>query len=190
MVGTGSLDLNGHGYYTGDSDYLDDRGPMKITLSEPEIRIAAWLAKMRASSNRTAGVGDGKIGDQTGEMTDLEGMLGEMAFCKLFNAYPDLSIKPQSHTYDCMINGWRIDVKTTRYDSGMLLAAKGKSAKDCDFYALMIGEGGSYEFIGYASSWILIRPENLIDLGHGPTYGLDQCQLGNPEDTPWGVLSV
>ena len=158
---------------------------MKITLSESEIRIATWLAKMRTDSNREAKVYDHKIGPQDGEYTDLEGMLGEMAFCKLFNVYPDLSIKPQGHSYDCNIGGLRIDVKTTRHHNGKLLASTTKSVHDCDYYVLMVGAGGTYELIGYANSKSLIDEKNVIDLGHGPTYGLEQQALRDCRLAPW-----
>jgi hypothetical protein len=59
----------------------------KIKLTESEVRICQWLAKQRHSSNRSGGVVDGKIGPQSCEETDLEGICGEFAFCKALNLF-------------------------------------------------------------------------------------------------------
>jgi len=66
--------------------------PYSITLNESEIRIAKWLAKMRFHNNRQSSIMDKKIGKQSAEETDLNGIGAEMAFCKLVNVYPDFTI--------------------------------------------------------------------------------------------------
>ena len=49
--------------------------------------------------------------------------------------------------------------------------------KDSDYFVLMVGEFPSYEFKGYIESEELIQEKNIIDLGHGPGYGIEQERL-------------
>lgn len=149
----------------------------KIRLTDSEIKICQWLAKQRHSSNRSGGVIDGKIGPQSCEETDLEGICGEFAFCKAMNLYPDLSISPRKGGDDVLLNGKNIDIKTTKYKSGKLLARRSKSETPSDVYVLIVGQRPSYNIVGWCSSADLIQDKNLIDLGYGKTYGLEQHVL-------------
>lgn len=151
---------------------------MKIVLNDAEQRLAIYLAKARYQANRNKGVVDAKIGDQGNWETDLEGVAAEIAFCKHHNVYPDL--QTESHEYaDCYSPTiGSVDVKSTRYKSGRLIATRKKNElKHPDIYVLMIGEFPEYYFAGYASADELLRDENLIDLGYGETYGLEQERL-------------
>lgn len=148
-----------------------------ILLTEAEVRICQWLAKQRHSSNRSGGVVDAKIGPQSCEDTDLEGICGEFAFCKAMNLYPDMSISPRKGTDDVTLNGKTVDVKTTRYKTGKLLARKTKGETPSDIYVLVVGQCPQYKIIGWCRSTELLCENNLIDLGYGKTYGLEQCAL-------------
>jgi hypothetical protein len=149
----------------------------KITLTDSEIKICQWLAKQRHSSNRSGGVIDGKIGPQSCEETDLEGICGEFAFCKALNLYPDMSISPRKGSHDVFAFGKTIDVKTTKYKTGKLLARQSKNETPSDVYVLIVGERPDYNIVGCCSSADLIQDKNLIDLGYGKTYGLEQRVL-------------
>jgi hypothetical protein len=41
----------------------------------------------------------------------------------------------------------------------------------------MVGEFPTYEFKGFFPGEEVFKPENLVDLGHGPTYGISQDRL-------------
>jgi len=117
------------------------------------------------------------------KQTDLEGVAAEIAFGRMRNLFPDLSIGPRSGGPDFIgRDGSGIDVKTTTYDDGQLIATPKKAGDDgVDWYVLMVGTfPGPYEFKGYASREELFLPENLTDLGHGPTYALPQSALHKP----------
>ena len=75
---------------------------MVVTLNDAEQRLARYLARQRYESNRNQGVTNNRVGPQSDEVTDLEGIAAEIAFCKLFNVYPDLehSCKDPADAYN------------------------------------------------------------------------------------------
>lgn len=151
---------------------------MVVTLNDAEQRLARYLAGQRYESNRNQGVTNNRVGPQSDEVTDLEGIAAEIAFCKLFNVYPDLehSCKDPADAYTTSMGA--TDVKATKYRNGRLLAVKGKLGLiHPDSYALMIGEFPAYRFVGFVASGELLDENNLIDLGHGETFGVTQSQL-------------
>lgn len=152
-----------------------------VKLDAIEQVIVQALAKKRYSNNRSAGVRNSKIGNQSNEFTDLEGMAGEFAFCKLFNIYPDFSISTRSSSQgedrgDTKVNGEKVDVKTTKYATGKLLAVTWKKT-DVDLFALMTGVFPKYVFRGFMKSEELIKETRLGDLGYGKTYIAKQSEL-------------
>ena len=150
---------------------------MEITLGEPETRICAWLAKQRHAANRQAAVADAQVGPQSSEMTDLEGIGGEFAFCKLFNLYPDMTIGARAGGADAHIGTLSVDVKTTKYPTGRLLATLNKSEATCDIYALVVGQMPNYCIRGWAYGRDLTNECNLTDLGYGKVYAMMQHEL-------------
>ena len=149
-----------------------------ITLDATEVVIAQMLAAMRFTVARMAGVVNRRIGDQSDYQTDLEGMASELAFCKAFNYWPDLTVGPRKGGWDVEGRGGeKIDVKVTKYEEGKLLATLKKRPEDADYYVLMVGECPEYRLAGYASAGELLKAENITDLGHGKGYAMQQDQL-------------
>lgn len=158
-----------------------------VLLNDGEQFVCRQLAKMRHENNRKADVKNSKIGGQSDEVTDLEGIGAEMAFCLLFNVYPDLSISPRSSMEgqddgDLILhNGKTVDVKATRYLTGKLIAVPWKVSK-VDYFALMVGEFPQYEFKGLMRSDELLKESRLGTLGHGPTFIASQRELKDLEE--------
>lgn len=150
---------------------------MTITLTDTEARICAWLGEMRHKAARLAGVVDRKQGPQNAIATDVEGIGGELAFCKACGAWPDLTVGARSGGHDAVVCGILFDVKTTNRPSGRMLATLGKSVNEVDAYALVCGTMPTYRIAGWCWSQELIVDANVIDLGHGPGYGLTQDKL-------------
>jgi hypothetical protein len=141
-----------------------------------EQQIAGRLAKLRYLNNREKGTVNQRVGGQSDEVTDLEGIAGEIAFTKLANIYPDFQVK-KIKDVDCIYKGWGVDVKTTSYKNGRLLATMKKANNKAEVYVLMVGEMPIYEFKGWLFADELFRRENIINLGHGLTYGVSQHRL-------------
>ena len=154
---------------------------MIAKMSESELRIVKWLASQRSSLARKNNINDERIGPQGSEQIDIDGLIGEFAFAKLFNLWPDMEV---GHTplYDVKCALGTVDVKTTRYSGGRLLASMKKQNIQADWYALMwIEDECTVHFRGAASASRLFQQNNIINLGHGDSYALDQIDLTFPE---------
>ena len=152
---------------------------MEVTLSPEEQKYARFLAKKRYEYAREQGKVNVRKGPQSDEVTDLEGIAGEMAYCKIFNVYPDFqtNVIPKA---DCILhNGLTVDIKTTKYAKGHLIAAKWKG-DGVDLYALMVGTFPTYKFVGLATKQELLAKENITNFGRGDLYALPQEKLTYP----------
>jgi len=150
---------------------------MKVTLSVQEQIIVEGIALARHHNNIERGSRSYKVGKGDDLQITIEGTGGEFAFCKIQNIYPDMSVESPM-PFDCTINGKGfIDIKTTRKLDGMLLVGLWKSRSVPNYYALMVGEMPIYEFKGFFPGHEVFKPENIVDLGHGDTYGISQDRL-------------
>jgi len=149
---------------------------IKVELTDAELMVAKMLGGLRTIVGRTAGVTDRKVTNQSGLSIDEDGMIAEYAFCKHFNIFPDIVPGPRSGSYDCVYQGKRIDVKSTRYPDGRLLATL-KDNPDVDIYVLAVLSGNTVTFPGFATKSALCRKENETDLGRGIGYAMDQERL-------------
>jgi hypothetical protein len=162
-----------------------------VRLTPAEQRIVRFIARERSDANRRERVADGRIGPQSSEATDLIGFAAELAFCRLFNCYPDLDTRTRSGSVDCTRFGQAIDVKGTTYPNGRLLAVPKKGVLEADVYALILvdwayGDEASEivcQFAGFAHARDLLS--NLGDLGHGPTCVMAQAQLAPQQSLPF-----
>lgn len=160
-----------------------------ITLTPIEQRLARCVAKERYAAARKAGVPDRRVSE--GDL-DLEGAGSEIAFCRLFNVFPDLEIAPRSSLDDegdaLLRDGRRVDVKSTRYKSGRLIVAHWK-ADTVDAYALMVGEFPSYRFCGLISAEQAAEARFTADLGRGKCQAVPQAAL-HAAVSPQAALKV
>ena len=131
---------------------------------------------MRYEIARAVDRKDQQIGNQPSWQTDEDGIGGEIAASRLLNVYPSLVLKPDAG-WDVMYRGKRIDIKTTRYKSGRLLAKLNARDDEVDVYLLVTGTFPEYDVVGYVLKDSLLSPKNIIDLGHGKGYGLSQDKL-------------
>lgn len=149
---------------------------MEIKITDAEYLMLATLGGMRSLTARSNGVKDAKMGSQSGLEADIDGLIGEYAFCKWKNIFPDLVPAPRSGSADCFYENLRIDIKTTRYKNGRLLSTL-KNNDDVDIYALAILTDRTVDFKGWIKKSDLRQEQNIRDLGHGKGYCLDQDKL-------------
>jgi hypothetical protein len=133
-----------------------------------------YCARKQIENGKT--VRDFQMGDQDALVITQLGVAGEIAFCKLMNIYPETD-PTAIRKHDCVIDEWLVDVKTTPYANGKLLAHMKKKVTDVDIYVLMSGKWPHYVFCGWAWSKNLIHPSKVRDLGHGKTYMMEQDEL-------------
>ena len=114
---------------------------------------------------------------------NLNGFGAELAFCNLSNVLFDNStIEKESHfsKVDAVLkNGKTIDVKNTIYTNGKLIVRLGKEQKVVDIYALMTGKFPNFKFCGWAKYEEIIQAKNIVNLGWGDAYALNQNQLND-----------
>lgn len=186
-LGTGCLQREGRGSLNGlpplgkycvkFKQKLPDKLMQTITLDAGEMAVASVLAAMRHGINRGHQVKNSKVGPQSDYETDLDGLVAEIAFCRWKNICPDMTVKPRAGGADCIVDGRKVDIKATRRKDGRLLAVVSKSVSDVELYVLAIVNNNEVTFAGWASAKELLQPTNIIDLGHGPTYAMDQADL-------------
>ena len=151
----------------------------EVVLNASELMTCRILGNLRTVASRGAGITDAQMGKQNPLDIDEMGVMAEYAFCKYHNIFLDPTIYARSGTCDCVLMGKRIDIKSTNYPDGKLVATiKGNS--DVDVFVLAIVTGNVVRFPGYITAKSFYREDNITNLGHGKTYAVDQGML-----TPW-----
>lgn len=151
-------------------------------LDETEIKVSEVVGKARFDRNRNSGNFNAKRGDQSNMITDVDGVAAEIAYCKMVNVSPDLVTEIEKPNYwDCIVNGYKVDVKQTGYSGGRLSLATRK-IKDgiCDFYVLITGsifKSKNFVFRGYMHRYELIKDERVGTLRKGLSYIATQDEL-------------
>ncbi|MEK9722824.1 MAG: hypothetical protein VW405_04980 [Rhodospirillaceae bacterium] len=149
-----------------------------VTLTDIEQRLARVLAAERTRVNRAAQITNLQVSPDRAEQVELTGVGAELAWCRLANVYPDLTLSPRRGGADALWAGRAVDVKGTERPGGQLLAHPTKLRRDgVEVYALMTGPWPTYTFRGLASSDQLLQADRLVDLGYGPTYAMAQEAL-------------
>ena len=150
---------------------------MKLTDLEQGLVEAVVKAKIKHSEAN----GFKKVKRDTRSHHEImtQGLAAELMVCKYLNCYPD--IDEQYSKVDIVWNGKTINVKSTHYPNGRLLIPDYQGIT-ADIYILAIGTMPEFKIIGWASAENIFRKENLMDLGYGLSYGLEQSQLTPMEE--------
>jgi len=113
--------------------------------------------------------------------------MSELAFCKLINTYPyDIfNVQPRSvanneDNGDLIFNGYCIDVKVTKYQTGKLISVSKNNA--VSLIVMMIGEHGTYRLAGGMLSDDMYSDERYgLPAGFSkPCYWAEQIDLIEP----------
>ena len=141
-----------------------------ITLTDEEVEWCRMVGAERHAQARAANVRDQQMGPQDKVFIDVNGLGGELAFCKAcgIEIVDPLGVRSKGH--DALVCGLRFDVKTTDCAYGRLLVTRSKTVADSDCYALMRGTLPTYEIAGWCWAEDLIHDSNLGSLGHGLGY--------------------
>lgn len=150
---------------------------MRIYLGTGEVALATQLAAIRQSVNREAGIVNQKAGAQDPITTDVVGVLGEFAFAKWSNVFPDLTTHLRKGTPDAVYRGWTVDVKSTRNPHGVLYV-DARPDKWADLYVLMHVEYATCRVLGWIPS---VRLGRVADITVSPVK-VPQDHLFEPDD--------
>lgn len=138
--------------------------------------LAQHLAQKRYETARKNGVKNSKMGPQSNEETDLEGIGAEIAFCKMHNIYPDTAVGHTPLADAVLRDGSTVDVKATKYKTGHLIVAMWKKP-DIDYYALMIGSFPEYRYAGRVHPEQIMQQSRIKNFGRGLVYAMNQNEL-------------
>jgi hypothetical protein len=154
-----------------------------ITLTDAEVDWCKDIGAKRHQQARGANVQDRQMGPQDPMFIDINGLGGELAFCKACGVELVDALGVRSKGHDAFVCGLRFDVKTTCCTTGRLLVNRNKTVKDADCYALVRGTLPTYEIAGWCWAEDLIHDSNLGNLGHGLGYVTEARNL-----LPFGSL--
>lgn len=142
---------------------------IRTQLNEAELKIGKFIGTERFNNDAKAHVHDGRITEKKSSLKiSIDGVLAEIAFCKMFNYYPDFTTQPRKGGCDVIgRNGVRIDVKHSDYLlDPYLIVKKTTGRNESDIYALVVGVSPNFYFGGYIYAKDLFREENLKDWGY------------------------
>lgn len=151
---------------------------MEITLLEIEFNVIQIVANLRGIAGRASGTKNKRVSTNHYQDVEFDGLIGEYAFCKINNLYMDIVPMTRAGSYDCLYNGKRIDIKATRYKTGMLIGNQDRNW-DVDIFILAIIDKQTVRFPGFAYAEELYEIENLTTLGEykTPVYAMPQDKL-------------
>ena len=145
---------------------------MKLVIKLPEhVMVHAEAeAAARHEASRAAGICDRKVGRQSGQVTDLVGLLGEIGFARLFGMERDDTIEARSGSVDFVApNGESIEVKASHHPNphllipAYLIGGVMTTKEDVQIFVLMHVDyhGRAIAFMGWAGRGEVIRPDRL-----------------------------
>lgn len=146
-----------------------------ITLTSLEVRLVKQAAIERHKHDRQNGAKATLYHEGDAIKAEENSYGGEVAFCKIFNLYPDMDTAHFA-TFDvCLPNGLTVDVKTTHRLGGRLIVKP--TGHHADLYALMIGELPTYSFVGIAYAGDILQAHRLDRSLPFPAYAMNQAEL-------------
>lgn len=165
---------------------------MKVILNTAEKRLCNYIARCRTELSREViPINDNLVATNPHNIIEEEGVMGELAFCKIMQVYPEEIFDPSVKSAergtdpgDLNINNICIDIKTTKYRNGRLICRSINKA--INLIILMTGEKGEYTFSGGLWSADMYSEERWGShqaLGGGrPCYLAEQHELIQPDE--------
>ena len=154
---------------------------MEVILNDKELSVINIISSLRSIVSRHSGIINHKYSNKhTGADIDFDGLVGEYAFCKANNIFLDLTVSVREGSYDCLANGKRVDIKSTRLVDGSLIGKLNRNP-DVDVFVLAIIKPQKTQwevlFPGWLTADQLYSPDNLVDLEAGQAYLVSQFNL-------------
>ena len=138
-------------------------------LSDIDQKIVELIATERQLNKERTGVnGKGTAANDDRHLyRNRIGFGAEYLLCKHNNLFPDFWIGNTSKMkgtddYDAVINGFKVDVKTSEKDIPLMTPTYSKS--DCDIFAYFYCKYPRYRFEGYATNKMLFQDHNIRDV--------------------------
>ena len=118
---------------------------------------------------------------------DYIGFIGEMAFAKMFDLYPNFTDKPDDKWDYKLKDGRTVDVKTTEFEKGkkkrLLIKTYDAPRLTSDLFALVQIDLGKLEATlkGFATKEMILNAP-VLNFGYGPSFAIEMKALKNLEE--------
>lgn len=133
---------------------------IEVTLKPSEYSMAAYLSSVRDFVNKDFGVNDRQMGRDDGFLIGVDGLVAELAVCKHFNVWPDLSFEPRKGGFDCVINESTVDVKSTKPEKTTFYIPEWKAKNDIDIYIFCHVKFRTVTILGWLRRGDIFRDDN------------------------------
>lgn len=132
---------------------------------------------MRWQLNRASGIGNQRRdGNRDDDALDSLGVMAERVVAKVFDI-DHQHLMGVDDGADLWLDDLSIDVKSTFHESGRLLFKSRESFKaDAAVLVCQLTQD-TYKVVGYASRQTFLDKAREIDLGHGPSWAMEQSEL-------------
>lgn len=141
----------------------------KVILSDTEMYFSEIMAKKMLEIARANGAQEMMVRQDPLGIT-LQGIRSEMSFARISNLFYDMNYNEHRHVDFKSPDGHAIDVKSTSRRMSSVIVPKWNHHHEIDIYCLMIGEGDTWEYMGYCSKKNIINPEHWNTNIPSPAY--------------------
>ena len=125
---------------------------MRVRFEGGDVAMARHMATYRTSIVRVIELAETKSSPASTWDLDLNGAMGEVAFCKSHNVFPDFTFRRQKGGADCHYFGSRIAVKATFSREPYLWSPPwGNELPPIDYYVLVHLRGDYADLLGWAT---------------------------------------
>lgn len=149
-----------------------------VPLTETEIDICNYIGNMRYKITSEMASDMRQTENLNSIQMVIDGVVSEYAVSKLLNLNFDFNCDFRKFGADFVSSkGSLIDVKCTRRSGGHLNAVRWSVDKPVDIFILTEILTSHVRVVGWIRREDFLKEENLIDVGNGLFYGVDQSQL-------------
>jgi hypothetical protein len=148
---------------------MPEFNPDRVVLANGEIDAAAFNGRARHLACQKAHIRDQKMSEQSSEQINIDGAIGEMAFGKRSNTFPDFTTEVRAGGVDITLNDQTtVDVKLSRLDRYItVLIHRSKSiANSATYFVFGNLDGNVVQFLGYIEAEIALT-EKFIQTKKG-----------------------
>lgn len=121
---------------------------IQVTLNSSEQELVERVSVQRREHDERNSFKDyRRAKKQSARFIEVNGLGGEIAFCKAMNLFPDIATDQVSKFDATLPNGTKVEIKTTEYGHGKLISRHIRG--EADVYVLVTGQMPEYKVVGY-----------------------------------------
>jgi len=162
---------------------------IRLPLSAADQWLAGCIGRARSAKARSVNCRDDRIAGDRGEMIDIRGARGEVAFLRRTGRPVDpdaMASGPDGGSHDAGSGRVTISVKTSQPRARWLLVPPRQFPPRCSAVAFLVDPGGSgVDLVGWIPAGVFaawVQTFGPVDLGRGPTPAFPRGELWDPAE--------